>query len=291
LSFFGYLFLLLLKYPLWLRLITVLLEGIILAFLLLSFKRAYSYDPYLLLISRNFALIPKEIQRKIKNLRILLIGCGLSSQIAILAARLGCQNFILCDGDRVEASNLNRQAFSICDLGKNKAKVLKRKILEINPSAKIKVVSEFLEDKSKARALIKESDVVINSADPTEIMYQINKIAQKEGKLLFFPLNLGFTSFVLVFTKDSFSLESTVGGRFFGNEFYLRLINATLGRLPSELEIINQRYGKEILQGTLPSPQIALTTYLTSILCINLLIKWLKGEKISVAPRPCVFSL
>ena len=289
LAFFGYLVLVLSQSPWWLKVIAILLEGLVIALLGLSLQRVYSYNPYPLLLSRNFALIPEDIQSKIKNLRILLVGCGLGSQIAVLAARLGLQNFVLCDGDRVEASNLNRQAFDFADVGENKAKALRRKILKINPSANIKVIPKFLEDKDEAKLLIKESDVVVNSADPTEIMYQINKIAQQEDKLLLFPLNLGFAGFVLVFTKDSFSLESTAGGRFFGNEFYLRLINTTLGKLPRELEIINQGYGQEIFQGKLPSPQIATTTYLTSVLCVNLLLKWLKGEKINIAPLPCVF--
>jgi molybdopterin/thiamine biosynthesis adenylyltransferase len=75
-------------------------------------------------LSRNWGLISEETQKKIENSIILCAGCGLGALVAIIAARAGFKNFILADGDRVEASNLNRQPFFIAHLGRNKAPTL-----------------------------------------------------------------------------------------------------------------------------------------------------------------------
>lgn len=58
---------------------------------------------------RNFLYISEANQKRIKNFRIFIGGCGLGSVIAECALRLGFENLTVIDGDKVELSNLNRQ--------------------------------------------------------------------------------------------------------------------------------------------------------------------------------------
>lgn len=242
-------------------------------------------------LSRNFGLIPNETQEKIKNSRVLLVGCGLGSQIAVLAARMGFEKFILCDGDKVELNNLNRQAFEITDIGKNKAEVTKRKILKINPNAQIKVYPKFVKTKEEVEWLVSQSDIIVNMADPDEAMYQINSLAQKQGKVVFYPLTFGFGGYVLVFSPQSISLETTVGGRFFGNEFFEKLVRSTydLSKLSKNNSDFVQIYQQAIRQKR-AVPQLGISTYSTSFLVVKAMIGWVEGLPMPLAPNPIVIN-
>lgn len=52
------------------------------------------------------------------------------------------------DGDDVELSNLNRQNYVIKDINKPKVKQLYDRLKRINPSANIKVVTEFITEEN-----------------------------------------------------------------------------------------------------------------------------------------------
>ena len=48
----------------------------------------------------------------------------------------GVGNIILCDGDTVDITNINRQIIALeSTVGKPKAEVMKRRIADINPDA------------------------------------------------------------------------------------------------------------------------------------------------------------
>lgn len=245
---------------------------------------------YTNLVSRNNFCISKELQNKIKKCRILIIGCGLGSQIAILATRLGFENFILVDGDIVKINNLNRQGFQSEHLNKNKTEALTSILKSINPNALIKSYNIFLRNKSLAKKMINESDIVVNTADPDPIMYFINDYAQQNGKFVFFPLNIFWGGYLLIFTPISPRLIDIIKDRIYGRKFYFKLIEKTYSNFPPNT--IN--YYKEIEKTILKAkylPQLGSTTYLTSSLVINGIIKLLSGISIQTAPYPIFIDL
>src|SRR5689334_657998 len=94
--------------------------------------------------SRNFPIISSPIQKKIESYTIAFIGCGLGSNIALLAARTGFRNFVLVDGDLVDSSNLNRQLFQLSDVGRKKSEVCRKNILGIRSDARVKTYNKFV---------------------------------------------------------------------------------------------------------------------------------------------------
>lgn len=82
---------------------------------------------------RHRGLLPPEAQIRLLDLPILIAGCGgLGGAIADMLARLGAGNIWLCDFDRFEESNLNRQRFcSESTLGLLKAQAVAEGLSEI----------------------------------------------------------------------------------------------------------------------------------------------------------------
>ena len=94
---------------------------------------------------QRFALLLTSEQiEKINKAKVAIIGLGGVGSVATLAlARNGVKNFILCDFDEVQLSNINRQLIANFNtLGMKKTDVCEKMIKEINPEASVKVISE-----------------------------------------------------------------------------------------------------------------------------------------------------
>lgn len=236
-------------------------------------------------LSRNSGLINKDLQKKIQATRLLFIGCGLTSQTAVLATRAGFENFILCDGDKVEINNLNRQAFDLSDVGKNKAVVTREKILKVNPMCKVKIFQSFIRQDSKIDKLIKNCDIVINSADPDESIYSINERAQKEKKLVLFPMTFGYGGYLLIFKPKSKKLEEILGDRIMGWRFFAKLIEKTTNPVMSR--DVMRRYLKAFKKNRY-APQLGQSVYLVSTMIVESILRWLDNKKMITAPRAII---
>lgn len=95
--------------------------------------------------SRTELLIGKEGLNKLKNAKVAIFGVGgVGSYVVEGLVRAGVGNFILVDNDDVALSNLNRQIIATQKtIGKPKVEVVKERILEINPEAKVEIYKEF----------------------------------------------------------------------------------------------------------------------------------------------------
>ena len=84
-----------------------------------------------------------EIQEKINNLKILLLGLGGGgSNILTLLAGLGPKMIRMVDYDRVEASNLGRQLLYEKQILVRKTVVAKRSINEMNSNINVETVDK-----------------------------------------------------------------------------------------------------------------------------------------------------
>lgn len=94
---------------------------------------------------RTKILIGDEGLEKLKNAKVAVFGVGgVGSFVVEALARAGVGNFVLIDKDQVSLSNINRQLIATHKtIGQLKVDVAKKRILSINPEAKVETFAEF----------------------------------------------------------------------------------------------------------------------------------------------------
>lgn len=162
--------------------------------------------------SRNAGLLTESDQDKISEQVLLIAGCGVGSQIALSAARIGFENFVLIDGDTVELSNINRQGFSWRDVGRPKVDALARKIKAINPHAHIRKFVDFITPEN-AKKYVSKGTIIFDAIDPEAALAEIaiHRAARAQNKYIIQPADLGWGAAVFIFSKDSVSFEELLG--------------------------------------------------------------------------------
>ncbi|MDY4834879.1 MAG: ThiF family adenylyltransferase [Frisingicoccus sp.] len=87
-------------------------------------------------------LYPDHVLDKV----IICIGTGGARSALENFARCGFRNYILMDADIVSPSNVATQGVFISEMGKKKVEVIRRRIQDINPDARVVCVDRFLDD-------------------------------------------------------------------------------------------------------------------------------------------------
>ena len=95
--------------------------------------------------SRTELVIGKEALKTLKNSKVAVFGVGgVGSYVVEGLARAGIGSFIIVDNDEVSISNINRQLIATHKtVGRPKVEVVKERILDINPDAKVEIFKEF----------------------------------------------------------------------------------------------------------------------------------------------------
>ena len=95
--------------------------------------------------SRTQLLLGKEAMDKLQNSRVAVFGIGgVGGYVCEALVRSGVGEFDLVDDDKVCLTNLNRQIIATRKtVGKYKTEVMKERILEINPDAKVNIHNCF----------------------------------------------------------------------------------------------------------------------------------------------------
>lgn len=99
------------------------------------------------MFSRSIALLGEKSMTLLQSKRVILFGIGgVGSWCAETLIRTGLIHLTIVDGDDVQPSNINRQLPATqTTLGMPKVEVLKKRLLEINPEAKIEAVHAMYE--------------------------------------------------------------------------------------------------------------------------------------------------
>lgn len=241
------------------------------------------------LVSRNWGFIDDELQGAIRSSRVLFAGCGLGSVACEIAARTGFENFVLADGDVVEPSNLNRQAFDTTHLGKNKALSTRDLILGINPGCVVDAHPVFITS-SNVDGFIEKADIVVNTIDlDSEEFVLLSRYARQRGKTVLFPANIGFGSFILVFTPEAVSLDEILGtdtGRIDLKECLDRLIGYVFSQreIPPYLRPVFDAFQRRKQLDWPYDPQLGIAGVTSGALLVTAMVKILKGESLSDRP-------
>ena len=130
--------------------------------------------------SRHILLNEFDIfsQEKLSSATALMIGCGgLANACAPILASAGLGHIIVCDGDTIELSNLQRQfAFTEADIGKHKAEVLKTYLQARNSQIQISSIHQFV-DETFLHDCLPQCDVIIDCSDNSRTRHLINRLA------------------------------------------------------------------------------------------------------------------
>ncbi len=90
-------------------------------------------------------LVGTDSMKILSDARVMIFGIGgVGGYVAEGLARSGIGKFILVDNDRVSVSNINRQIIAAgSTVGRMKTEVMKERILDINPEARVEVINCF----------------------------------------------------------------------------------------------------------------------------------------------------
>jgi len=121
-------------------------------------------------------LVDSWDQERLKSARVLVVGVGgLGGISATYLAAAGVGNLRICDSDRVELSNLNRQIlFTAEDIGKPKAALVAKRLSAQNPEIKIEAISDKLIE-TNAGELASGCDLIIDGLDNHSDRLTLNK--------------------------------------------------------------------------------------------------------------------
>jgi molybdopterin-synthase adenylyltransferase len=124
-------------------------------------------------------------QERLKSARVLVVGVGgLGGTSATYLAAAGVGHLRICDSDRVELSNLNRQIlFTAEDIGKPKAALVAKRISAQNPEIEIEAISNKLTE-ANVSGLASGCDLIIDGLDNHSDRLKLNKAS--------FDLNIPF---------------------------------------------------------------------------------------------------
>jgi hypothetical protein len=121
-------------------------------------------------------------QRLLAAAKVAVVGLGgVGSLVAEQLARLGVQQFILVDGDRIEPTNLARVVGATradVETGQLKTVIAARHIREVCPDA---VITEIVDDvaKSSVAARLRDCDAIFLAADSMRARLVVNAMAHQ----------------------------------------------------------------------------------------------------------------
>lgn len=164
---------------------------------------------------RNYGFWNRAEQRAIANTRIALAGAGGDGfQLGISLAMMGVSQFSIADPETFTLENSNRViGANLSTYGQNKAEVLRDSILNINPSADVRVFNEGV-TKENAREFLRGANLVF---DESELNYlHVGTLIAREAREYGIPnilvMNLGFAALAMAFRPDSkYTFERMMG--------------------------------------------------------------------------------
>ncbi len=129
---------------------------------------------------RTSLIIGEENIEKLGKATVAVFGVGgVGGYVCEALARSGVGNIILCDGDTVDITNINRQIIALeSTVGKPKAEVMKRRIADINPDAYVKVYNTFFNTDTAENFDFSSVDYIADAVDDIKAKLKLAEIAQ-----------------------------------------------------------------------------------------------------------------
>jgi len=159
-------------------------------------------DKQLLRYSRHILLpeIGIEGQQMLNDSRILIVGAGgLGSPASMYLASSGVGSITLCDNDKVDLTNLQRQILHRTNsIGISKVASAQDTLAQINPDVSVVSLDERIEGE-RLLALVKAADIVLDCSDNFATRYALNRACVQFKKPLVSGAATRFSGQISVF--------------------------------------------------------------------------------------------
>lgn len=132
---------------------------------------------------RTEMLLGTETMEKLKNAHVAVFGVGgVGGYVVEALARSGVGEFDLIDNDTVALSNINRQIIAThSSVGKYKVDVMKERILDINPDAKVTVHKCFFLPENSADFDFSKYTYIVDAIDTVTAKIELIIKAKEAG--------------------------------------------------------------------------------------------------------------
>jgi len=117
--------------------------------------------------SRTELIIGPEGLDSLQKSKVAVFGVGGVGSFTVEAlVRSGVGNMVLIDYDDVCLTNINRQIHALTStVGQSKVDLMKQRVLEINPEAKVKAVREFYSPENAELLIDSDLDYIVDAID------------------------------------------------------------------------------------------------------------------------------
>ena len=145
-----------------------------------------------------------EGQIKLKQARVVIVGLGgLGCPAAQYLASAGVGRLTLVDGDRIAASNLQRQIlYSHSQIGQYKVEAAREQLQKNNPNVQIEVVKQHLMC-DNAKALLADASLALDCTDNFQSRYLINYYCLKLSKAWVYASVIRLDGQIALFTPGN----------------------------------------------------------------------------------------
>jgi tRNA A37 threonylcarbamoyladenosine dehydratase len=133
-------------------------------------------------LSRTELLLGRERLELLYKAHVLVAGLGgVGGYAAEQLCRAGIGEMTLIDGDRINATNRNRQIIALTSTdGQSKARVMASRLLDINPAIGLHIIDEYIKEDRFPAILDYPFDFVVDAIDT--LTPKVNLLAESVRK-------------------------------------------------------------------------------------------------------------
>lgn len=139
------------------------------------------------LFQRTELLLGRDLMEEIASKKVIIFGIGgVGSWCAESLIRTGIRKLTIVDSDRVCITNINRQLHATTQtVGEVKTDALKKRLLEINPSAEITAIQKIYNQRNHDFFELEQYDYIIDAIDSISSKVHLIRMATKTNAVFF----------------------------------------------------------------------------------------------------------
>lgn len=230
----------------------------------------------------NKIYISQDEQEKMQQTRILIAGAGIGSVIAECALRIGFEDLVIVDSGKVTEESLSCQNYTKTDIGKFKAERLAKRLLRINPNAKIQF-HNIEADHENLQWLVKDVKIAINALGfKTDIPFVLDELCSAKRIPVLHPYNFGWGAFLTITKPGSYKLSELSSTK---ENFELVLAEyvsryCTFWNMPNRwMDRIIDTYKQYSIS------ELSIASWVVAGHCVNVMFDIITGKEVKYFPK------